>query len=236
MGRPLPRLLSPLLVLLLLPLAAGQLLAEDPDPTGDVTSKPGVEADEPSVDLVRFTAERDGDTLVLRNEVAGALPLAGAAEANETRLYTFLFAVDLESKRDRPLVQSADVVIVCTFHHGVADLSCEQSQGERTLTGIGVHDRNVTVRLALQSGEALEPVVGGGAVTLQDEPDESIIAQDWTPSTIGGQDPGQPDGGGERTDGDEEIPWTRRPVTGLAMAFAVVGLSVSAYRRFKGRQ
>lgn len=230
MGRPLPRLLSLLLVLLLLPAAAGQRVGEDVDDRGDVTSRPGVEADEPTVDLVAFTADLEGDALVLRNEVAGALPLSG--EPNATRLYTFLFAVDIQGSRDQPLVQSADAVVVCTFHHGASDLSCYQSQGDRTILGVGAEDRNVTVRLAVAPGESVEPVVGGGAVTLKDEPSDTILAQDWTPTTVGGQDaPDQEEPEG----GDGERAWTRRPATGLAVAAALLGLSLLAWRRLRKR-
>lgn len=240
MGRPRPRLLKPVLplvvlALLLAPAAGAERVAEDPDPVGDATSQPGVDADEPTVDLVMFAADREGDALVLRNEVNGTLPLPGTAEANGTRLYTFLFAVDFQSGRDQPLVQSADVVVVCTFHHGVADLECRQSQGERTILGIGTRDRNVTIRIGLEPGEDIRPLVGGGAATLTDEPSGDILAQDWTPTTIGGQ------GGTDQTpptDGDEPepTPWTKRPATAVAVGLAVLALSLFAYRRFRNRE
>lgn len=240
MGRPGPRLLRPALPLLLLslllaPPAEAERVAEDPDPAGDVTSGPGVDADEATVDLVTFTADREGDALLLRNEVAGALPLPDTAQANETRLYTFLFAVDFRSTRDQPLVQSAEVVVVCTFHHGVADLECRQSQGERSILAVGTSDRNVTVRIALDPDEAILPVVGGGAATLTNETTGDILAQDWTPTTIGGQDPDGPGPPPVDGDGPEPTPWTRRPATAVAVGLAVVGLSLLAYLRFRKR-
>ncbi len=251
MERPRPRLLkspaaspvSPalalLLVLLLVPAAAGERLAEDPDETGDTTSGPGVTVTDPTVDLVTFTADRDGDTLLLRNEVAAPLPLPGTAEPNATRLYTFVFVLDVAATDERPLVQVRDSVILCTFHHGTADLSCKQTQGERTLLGIAVEDRNATVRVALEPGEDVTPLRGGGAVTLTDQTNETdpvILGQDWTPTTIGGQDVGTPEPGGDAESEDAAgTPWYKTRVGALAALAAVVLVSVFAYQRWKQR-
>lgn len=234
MERSCPRLLTLLLVLALawvmLPIAQAELLAEDRDELGDVTSKPGVGAEEATVDLVTFAVERDGDMLILRNEVNATLPLPGIAEPNATRVYNFLFAVDFQSSQTEPLVQSADSVIVCTFHHGMADLECMQSQGNRTIIGVGTSDRNVTVRIATEPDEQLLPIQGGGAVTLTDEETGIILAQDWTPTTIGGQNGAE---GEEEAEVDGATSWSKRPRTAVAIAGALIGLSYFAMKRLR---
>ncbi len=237
MERPGASLLKPTLtlfclVLLAAPTAHAVVLADDPDALGDVTSQAGVPANEPTIDMVNIVAETDGDELVLRNEVAAPLPVPETSEVNMSRLYTFLFVVDFDANSEVPLVQSADAVFVCTFHHGFDDLACQQSLGERILRGYGINDRNATLRLALEGNDTTQLMRVGGAATLTDESAGKLLAQDWTPTTIQAQDldnSGDPFGSGSGT----ATPWYKT-TRGAILLVSVAGyLSYIAYGRWK---
>ncbi len=217
------------LLLILLPVAAAIS-----DPAGDPSQRVGSQpVDAPAIDLRNVTGTLVDGVFDVRIETWGDLLIGDQApDGDPNRTYTYLFIVALDASAEANLYEHISkggdtVTIVCVYHEGQFDLTCQITQGEGVLRSTGAVGRNVTARFSLDFSGPY--AVGGSShVSIPNGTDQEILAQDFTSNALPYQ--GLPSGG--EVAGPEPVderPWWRSGwlvFAGIAVAIFVIGMVV----------